>query len=126
MMRGPFTVLPFKCNICCIHNSTNTPFISLNSQIIMISYNINHIFVDEKIYQLRCWKLEKLLFNLYFLNYDISLNNAFRNTQFSIHIDNIHMEGTVSQNFDLRYRFCFMICRKLSKKKSTKSSRFLS
>ena len=47
-----FAVFSSKCNICCISNSKSTPFISLNSQRIMISYNINHIFVDEKIYQL--------------------------------------------------------------------------
>ena len=46
----------------------------------MISYNINHIFMDEKIYQLGGRKFEKLLFNFYFLNYDIPLNNIFRST----------------------------------------------
>ena len=41
-----------------------------------------------------------------FLNKDILLNNTFRNTRFSIHIDNIHMEGTVSQIFDICLGFC--------------------
>ena len=49
MMRGLFAVLSFKCNICCVTDITNTPFISLNSQRIMVSYDMNHIFVDEKI-----------------------------------------------------------------------------
>ena len=100
MMRGFLAVLSSKCNnyICCIPNSTNTPFMSLNSHRIMISYNIHHIFVDEKIYKLGGRKLEKLLFNLYFFNYDILLNNRFRNTTFSIRIDSIRMERT--ETFD--------------------------
>ena len=50
MMQGLFAVLSSKCNICCVPDSTKTPLISLNSQRIMISYNINHIFVDEKMH----------------------------------------------------------------------------
>ena len=41
-------------------------------------------------------------------------------------IDNIHMEGTVSQIFEIGLSFYFMKCRKFNQKKSTKSSRFLS
>ena len=67
-----------------------------------------------------------MTFYFYFLNYDISLNNTFRNTTFSMCIDNIHMKGTVSQIFDICLSFCFMKCRKFNQKKSTKSSRFLS
>ena len=63
----------------------------------MISCNINYIFVDNEIYYLGVWKFEKRLFNFYFLNYDISLNNTFRQTISSILKDNIYMEGTVSQ-----------------------------
>ena len=39
-------------------------------------------------------------------------------------IDNIHIEGTVSQIFDIGLSFYFMKCIKFNKKKSTKSSRF--
>ena len=49
MMQAPFAVLSSKYNISCIPNSTKILFISLKRQRIMISYNINHIFVDEKI-----------------------------------------------------------------------------
>ena len=59
MMQGPFAVLSSKCNISCIPKSKNIPFISLKRQRIMISYNINHIFVDEKIYELGGRKSEK-------------------------------------------------------------------
>ena len=59
MMQAPFAVLSSKCNISCIPNSTKILFISLKRQRIMISYNINHIFVDEKIYQLGGRKFEK-------------------------------------------------------------------
>ena len=43
-------VLSSKSNICCVPDSTNIPFISLNSKRMKISFNIKHIFVDEKIY----------------------------------------------------------------------------
>ena len=49
MMQALFTVLSFKRNICCSLNSTDTPFMSLNSQRIKKSHNIKNIFVDEKI-----------------------------------------------------------------------------
>ena len=124
MMQGHFAVLSSKCNICCIPNSTSTPFIPLNSQRKMISCNINYIFVDKEIYYLGGWKFEKRLFNFYFLNYDISLNNTFRHTIFSILIDNMYMEGTVSQNVYIGPGFCLMKCRKFIQKKSNKSSRF--
>ena len=47
--QGLFAMFSSKCNICCIVNSTNTPFITLDSQRIMISYNINHMFMGEEI-----------------------------------------------------------------------------
>ena len=50
MMRGLFVVLSSKNNICCVPDSTNTPFIPLDSQKMKISFNIKHIFVDENIY----------------------------------------------------------------------------
>ena len=55
MMQGRFAALTSKCNICCIQNSTNTPFISVDSQWKMVSYNINHIFVDEEMFILAVW-----------------------------------------------------------------------
>ena len=67
-----------------------------------------------------------MTFQLIFFNYDISPNNTFRNTKFSIHIDNFHMEGTMSQIFDICFGFCFMKCRTVNQKKITKSSRCLS
>ena len=42
-----------------------------------------------------------------------------------MHTDEIQMEGTVSQIFEIGLSFDFMKCRKLFLKKSTKSSRFL-
>ena len=59
MMQGLFAVLSSICHICCISNSTKIPFISLKRQRIMISYSINHIFVDEKMYKMSGRKFEK-------------------------------------------------------------------
>ena len=50
MMQGRFAALSFKSIIFWISNSTNTPFISLDSRWKMVSNNINHIFVGEDIY----------------------------------------------------------------------------
>ena len=39
--------------------------------------------------------------------------------KFYTHIDNIDMEGTVSEMFDLGLSFCFIKCRKFGLKKIT-------
>ena len=69
--------------------------------------------------------MEKLIFTLHFFIQDISVNKILRHTQFGMHTDEIQMEGTVSQIFEIEFSFDFMKCRKLFWKKSTKSSRFL-
>ena len=95
------------------------------SQSVMISYNIN-IYLWMKKYI--SWVVGNLknYFTTYDLNYHIWLNNTFRFTECSILIDNIHMEQTVSQNFDECLNFYLMKCRKLNQKESTKSSPSLS
>ena len=62
-------------------------------------------------------ELENLFFNFHYLNWDISLNIHFPNTIFHILIENMYMEGTVSQIFYLRPSFNFMKCRKIIMKK---------
>ena len=57
---------------------------------------------------------------LFFLSYDISPNNIFRSTKFAMLIDNIHMEGTVSQISEIGFSFYFMKCRKFNQKKINK------
>ena len=68
--------------------------------------------MDEDIIEFECQEYEKLFFLDIFFYQDISLNNIFRNIKFYILIDNIQMEGTMSQIFDKGPRFCFMKCRK--------------
>ena len=75
------------------------------------------------------WEVEnlKMTFQLLFFElYDILLNNIFRSTKFAMLIDNIQLEGTVSQIFEIGLSLYFMKCRKFNQKKSTKSSRFFS
>ena len=98
--------------------------ISLYSQMKMLLYNMNYIIVNQELFQLGGREIKNQLFNMYFLIEDISLNNTFRSIQFLTHIHNIHMEGTVSQIFDLGISFCFIKCRKFCLKKITKSTRF--
>ena len=68
---------------------------------------------------------------LYFLNMDISLIIPLKCLKFSIHVCEIQMEGTVSQNYDKDLSFCFIVCRRwhFAKKyieKILKITRFLS
>ena len=51
--------------------------------------------MKEDFFQLGGRDIEKQLFNIYFLNWAISLNNKFRNTELLIPIDNTIMEGTI-------------------------------
>ena len=62
---------------------------------------------------------------VHLFNQDISVNKIRRQTKFGMHTDEIQMEGTMSQIFEIELSFDFMKCRIMFWKKSTKSSRFL-
>ena len=47
-------------------------------------------------------------FGIYFLIVHSPFNFAFRNIIFLVAVDDIHIEGTVSQNFDIYLSFSFM------------------
>ena len=51
------------------------------------------------------WKI--LFFDVYFLNMDISLILALRCFKTFIHATEVCLEGSVSQNFDIRLSFLF-------------------
>ena len=59
----------------------------------------------------KCEKLysKKEHFGIYFSIVHISLNFALRNLKFLVTVDDILLERTLSQNFDLRLSFCFML-----------------
>ena len=69
---------------------------------------------------------ENLIFFIYFVNKDISLNISLICLKFSIHVDEKQLEGSVSQIFHLGPSFYFIKSRKLSLKKWQKVFRFLS
>ena len=50
---------------------------------------------------------------------------ALRCLEIFIHIIEVCLEGSVSQNFDIRLSFCFMVCRKRKFAKITKKSQKL-
>ena len=50
MIQGRFAVLASKHDIICIINYTGMPYIALDSQMIKLSYNINHIHEDIGIF----------------------------------------------------------------------------
>ena len=49
-----------------------------------------------------------LFFHFYFLIQDCSLSIALISFKLYKHIDNIHLEGTLSQNFNIGPSFVFM------------------
>ena len=59
MMRCRFAVLPSRYDMYCSSKCTNMPYISLDSQRKMLSYDINHIIADEKVFLLEKRKFEK-------------------------------------------------------------------
>ena len=48
------------------------------------------------------------IFDIYFSIVHISFHFALRNVKSCVAVDDIHIEGTVSQNFDSCLSFCFM------------------
>ena len=58
-------------------------------------------------------KLENTHFHSPFLNIDISLIFHYLCLRFSIPIGEAHLEGRVSQIFNIGLSFCFVTCRKL-------------
>ena len=57
---------------------------------------------------------EKHIFHIYFLNMDISLIMTITGMEIAIHVAETHLEGRVSQNFDIGLSFCFIVCRRLN------------
>ena len=49
--------------------------------------------------------MKNLFFHFYFLNKDISLHIIGKEVKFGTGVENNHMEGTVSQVFDLSLSF---------------------
>ena len=125
-MQGRFAALSSEYEIYHVSNLTIMHYISLNSQRKMLYYNKEHIKRDTGLFKLKWPESEKLLFNFYLLNQDISSNiNKLRSTKSWISMDEIHMQGTMSQIFDIGLSFEFIKCRNLCFKKSPKSFRFL-
>ena len=91
----------------------------------MLFSNIGNVILDWELVPLRLHEFKKLIFNSHFFIQDISVNKTLRNIEFGIPTDEIQMEGTMSQIFEIGLSFYFMKCRNLFLKKSTKSSRFL-
>ena len=73
-MQCHFATLSPKYNIYCAVNCINTPYISLRSQRKSLSCSINYIILSKDMIQMEGQKFEKRLFDIYFLNQDISLN----------------------------------------------------
>ena len=68
MMQGHFAALSSKYDNYSTLKCIDMPFISLKSQMKMLSHNINHIIVNRGIFQLGGREIEKQLFSIYFFN----------------------------------------------------------
>ena len=66
-----------------------------------------------------------LIFHIYFLNKHISLNIRLTCLTTAIHVSETHLEGRVSQNFDIGLSLDFIACRKGGIQKNTKKSQKL-
>ena len=82
MMEGHFAALSFIYDNFCTLKCINITSISLNSQMKMLSYNINHVTVNRELFQLGGRENKNQLFIMYFFIQDILLNNKFRNIKF--------------------------------------------
>ena len=64
-----------------------------------------------------------------YINMHISLNKTLTTLKTYIHTAETNFEGTVSQNVDIGFSFCFMLCRRMDYlkivQKNTKVTRFL-
>ena len=103
MMQGRSAVLSSKYDINLVPNFTNIQLVSLDSHRQMIHY-INNMCKDLVCFKLKGWESEKLLFNLHFLNCDISVNNKYRSTLFRTPIDDTNMQGKALTQYS-RTRF---------------------
>ena len=66
-----------------------------------------------------------LIFLIYFLNKDISLDMRLTYLKMAMHVYETHLEGRVSQNFDIGLSLNFIACRSGRFKKNTKNSQKL-
>ena len=124
-MCGLFAMLSSNSDIYFNSKYTKFYYISLNSQKKELSELMTYMKIRKEVPQWGGQEMEYWFFNFYFLNQDISLNIYFPSIKIHILIENILMEGTVSQNVYLGLSFNFMKSRKIFIKKYQKSSRFL-
>ena len=68
MMQGHFAALSSKYDDYCSIKCIDMTFISLKSQTKMLPHNINHIIMNQGLFQLGVREIEKQLFYIYFFN----------------------------------------------------------
>ena len=83
----------------------------------MLFNGINHMKMVPRGLMKQYCEVKKLIFHQHFLNMEISFNTQRKGLKFCLCIFHYHMEGSVSQIFDLGLRFCFMNSRTLNFKK---------
>ena len=81
MIEGYFAALSSMYDNYCTLKCINIILLSLKSQSKMLSYSINHIIVNQELFQLGGREIKNQLFKMYFLIQDISLNNTLRNVR---------------------------------------------
>ena len=84
---------------------THTYYISYEGQYFSVLDHTSNIWIGHKL--LEKW-IKNWFFHFYFLIQDFLLNTGNTFSQIYMSIHNIHIEGTVSQNFDIGPSFIFM------------------
>ena len=82
--------------------------ISLNSQRIDLSNDINHVLKRKFKKEEPDREMKKYIFSIYFLNQYIFNKNVSRHLKCGMHKDKGHIERTVSHNFYLGFSFYCM------------------
>ena len=85
---------------------------SLQRLVFYVYNDIKYIWISLQLINIGSTENESSIFNLYFLNKDISLTNIVKKMKFSRVVLHALAEGSLSQIFDLGLSFYFMLCRK--------------
>ena len=112
-MRSHYAVLSSNYDIYLDLMCTKAYTLPINSQKKKLSELISYMQIDKEVTTSGSQELKNTFFNFYFLIQDI----FFPTITFHTLIENICMEGTMSQIFDIGPSFYFMKSRKIIMKK---------
>ena len=117
MMRGRFAVLRSNYYIYFVPSHISVYLVSLNSKKNELLGHSIHVNIGKQLMKGGSRKTKNRFSYFYFFNYDITVNNCVPGIKFHRHIENILLEGTMSQICYIGPSFYFMNSRKIIMKK---------